>query len=224
MQKKILVVDDQPDNVFILQDRLQHEGFKVVTAYDGETSITKTEKENPDLILLDIMMPKMSGLEVCKKLSQNPSTKNIPIIIVTALTSSKDIEEGFNSGAFDYIKKPFNRAELLARINSALRFIETNKLMIELEKVNTFSQTVKKTNHEIKQPLTLITLAVTALKRELQSDIFQKEAAIKRVEFIEKAVKDIISVMESMLNIKNPEVNSFLENLKLNEFQINSER
>lgn len=224
MQKKILVVDDQPDNVFILQDRLQHEGFKVVTAYDGETSITKTEKENPDLILLDIMMPKMSGLEVCKKLSQNPSTKNIPIIIVTALTSSKDIEEGFNSGAFDYIKKPFNRAELLARINSALRFIETNKLMIELEKVNTFSQTVKKTNHEIKQPLTLITLAVTALKRELQSDIFQKEAAIKRVEFIEKAVKDIISVMESMLNIKNPEVNSFLENLKLNEFQISSER
>lgn len=224
MQKKILVVDDQPDNVFILQDRLQHEGFKVVTAYDGETSITKTEKENPDLILLDIMMPKMSGLEVCKKLSQNPSTKNIPIIIVTALTSSKDIEEGFNSGAFDYIKKPFNRAELLARINSALRFIETNKLMIELEKVNTFSQTVKKTNHEIKQPLTLITLAVTALKRELQSDIFQKEAAIKRVEFIEKAVKDIISVMESMLNIKNPEVNSFLKNLKLNEFQISSER
>lgn len=224
MQKKILVVDDQPDNVFILQDRLQHEGFKVATAYDGETSITKAEKEHPDLILLDIMMPKMSGLEVCKKLSQNPSTKDIPIIIVTALTSSKDIEEGFNSGAFDYIKKPFNRAELLARINSALRFIETNKLMIELEKVNTFSQTVRKTNHEIKQPLTLITLAVTALKRELQMDDFHREAAIKRVEFIEKAVKDIILVMDCMLNIKNPEVNSFLENLKLNEFQISSER
>lgn len=220
---KILVVDDQPDNVFLLEDRLNKEGFNVIKAYDGISAIDKVKKENPDLILLDVMMPKMDGFEVCKSLSSNDKTRLTPIIMVTALNSTSDIEKGFEAGAFDYIKKPFNRVELLARVKAALRFNETNKLYLELEKINTFSSTVKKTNHEIKQPLTLINLSVTALKRELDSVVFDKNSAVKRIEFIESAVKDILNVMSSMLNIKEPEVKEFLDNLKANQFKIGAE-
>lgn len=219
--KKILVIDDQPGNVFLLQDRLNREGFKVITAYDGSNGVKKAVEELPDLILLDVMMPGVDGFEACRNISSNDRTKHIPIILVTALNSSEDTQKGFDEGAFDYIKKPFNKIELLARINSALRFSETNQLMLELEKIDTFSATVKKTNHEIKQPLTLINLSVTALKRELDEKDFSKESAKKRVEFIESAVKDILSIMKSMLNIDRIEVTSYLENLKKNEFKIN---
>lgn len=221
--KKILVIDDQPGNVFLLQDRLNREGFKVITAYDGESGIKKTIEEEPDLILLDVMMPGMDGFQTCSEISSTEETKSIPIILVTALNSSEDTQKGFDSGAFDYIKKPFNKVELLARVKAALRFSETNKLILELEKIDTFSTTVKKTSHEIKQPLTLINLSVTALKRELEEANFNKESAVKRVEFIEAAVKDILSIMKTMLNIDRIEINDYLENLKKNEFKINSD-
>ena len=221
--KKILVIDDQPANVFLLQDRLNREGFKVITAYDGTAGVNKAVVEEPDLILLDIMMPGVDGFEACKNISTNLKTKNIPIILVTALNTAEDTQKGFDAGAFDYIRKPFNKIELLARINAALRFTETNKLLLELEKIDTFSATVKKTNHEIKQPLTLINLSVTALKRELQENNFSKEAALKRVEFIEEGVKNILMIMKTMLNIDRVEVTEYLTNLKVNEFKINKE-
>ncbi|HPN38839.1 MAG TPA: response regulator, partial [Melioribacteraceae bacterium] len=139
---KILVVDDQPDNVFILQDRLENEGYEVITAYDGPTGIEKTLAESPDLVLLDVMMPGMSGFEACKKITENEETKDIPVILVTALTSVEDIREGLNAGAFDYIKKPFNKTELIARIKSALRFRETNLIYLEIEKIKTYAATI----------------------------------------------------------------------------------
>lgn len=221
--KKILVIDDQPANVFLLQDRLNREGFKAITAYDGMTGVKKAVEEMPDLIILDVMMPGVDGFEACRNISSHAKTKNIPIILVTALNTSEDTQKGFDAGAFDYIKKPFNKIELLARIKAALRFAETNKLLLELEKIETFSATVKKTNHEIKQPLTLINLSVTALKRELEEDNFSKEAAQKRVEFIEEGVKNILDIMKTMLKIDKIEVTEYLENLKVNEFKINNE-
>ncbi len=221
--KKILVVDDQPGNVFLLQDRLNREGFEVITAYDGTSGIKVAREQNPDLILLDIMMPGIDGFEACREISSNNYTNHIPIILVTALNSSEDTQKGFDCGAFDYIKKPFNKIELLARIKAAVRFTETNKLLIELEKIDTFSTTVKKTNHEIKQPLTLINLSVTALKRELEEANFDKISAQKRVEFIQSATKDIIKIMETMLNIDKIEINEYLNSLKKNEFKINSD-
>jgi len=173
--KKILVVDDQPDNVFILHDKLKREGFEVFSAYDGPSGIKKAMEVNPDLVLLDVMMPGMSGFEACKILGETENTKNIPVILVTALTGTEDLTEGLSAGAFDYIKKPFNRSELIARINSALKFRESNQLLLELEKIKTFAATVLTANHEIKQPLTLVNLSTSAMRRELKKDKFQKK-------------------------------------------------
>ncbi|MBL1212627.1 MAG: response regulator [Ignavibacteriae bacterium] len=222
--KKILVVDDQPDNVFILQDRLKRAGFEVIAAYEGKTGIQKATDEKPDLILLDIMMPDISGFDVCRQLVKNDETKNIPIILVTALTDAEDIKEGFDAGAFDYIKKPFNRDEMLARINSALRFSETNNLLLELEKVKTFNATVVTANHEIKQPLTLINLSTAAIRRELNKDEGAKDFLIKRVEFIEKATHDIIDILEKLSAIKKPIFIDYLNNLKMINLQSEDEK
>ena len=136
--KRILVIDDLPDNVFMLQDRLEHEGYKVLTAYNGKSGIEKAQNEVPDLILLDVMMPDINGFEVCKTLVSDSRTSDIPIILVTAKTDAEDIKEGLESGAYDYIKKPINKIELLARVKSELKLSDANKLLVEVEKRNTF--------------------------------------------------------------------------------------
>lgn len=213
--KRILVVDDLPENVFMLQDRLEHEGYEVLTAYDGSTGIEKAVLELPDLILLDVMMPDITGIEVCKTLVANSKTKNIPIILVTAKSGAEDTKEGLEAGAFDYIKKPFNRIELLARVNSALKLSDAQKSLLESEKRDTFFATVVTANHKIKQPLTLLSLSSSAIKRELSRDELSKEAILKRVNYIEIAVKEITAVLDQLNAIKDPVISNYTKDIKM---------
>ncbi|MBU0473681.1 MAG: response regulator [Bacteroidetes bacterium] len=213
--KKVLVVDDQKDNVFVLEDRLKREGYEILKAYNGKDCIEIAEGQLPDLILLDVMMPGLSGFEVCKILTTSKITKNIPVILVTALNEAADLNEGFIAGAFDYIKKPFNRIELIARVKAALRFSELQNVMLEFEKIRTFSATVSTANHEIKQPLTLINLSTAALNRELGKDEINKEAILKRIGFIEDATRDIISVLDKLSAIKSPVLTDWVNDVKL---------
>lgn len=213
--KKILVIDDLPENVFMLQDRLEHEGFEVLTAYDGYTGIDKAKSELPDLILLDIMMPDITGLEVCKILVNEPTTKEIPIILVTAKSGAEDTKEGLEAGAFDYIKKPFNRIELLARVKSALKLSEAHKLLLLSEKRDTYLATVVTANHKIKQPLTLLSLSSAAIKRELGKEEISKEGIIKRVKYIDLAVKEITDVLNQLNTIKDPVLSDYTANIKM---------
>jgi DNA-binding response OmpR family regulator len=213
--EKILVIDDLPENVFLLQDRLESEGYEILTAYDGKTGINKAINELPDLILLDVMMPEMNGIEVCKTLVSNPSTVNIPIILVTAKAGAEDTKEGLEAGAFDYIKKPFNKVELLARVNSALKLSGAQKKYLEAEQKNTFSATVVTANHKIKQPLTLMSLSSAALKREINKDVISKEAILKRVNYIDTAIKEISDVLNQLNAIKKPIFSDYVKDIKM---------
>jgi len=213
--KKILAIDDNPDNVFLLQDRLEREGFEVVKAYSGEMGIRKALEDKPDLILLDVMMPGISGYDVCKTITSNELTKQIPVILLTALTDADNIKEGLQCGAFDYVKKPFNKIELIARIHSALRFSELNKYLLEIEKIKTFAATVVTANHEIKQPLTLISLSTAAIRRELTKENISTEVISKRVEFIENAARDILSLLDKLGSIKKPVITPYVNNLNI---------
>jgi CheY-like chemotaxis protein len=114
-------VDDIPLNRQFLKDELEDEGYLVSTAEDGEQALAIVADNPPDLILLDIMMPRMSGFEVCRKLKSDPATRDIPIIMVTALNELGDIERGVESGTDDFISKPVNRLELVTRVKSLLR-------------------------------------------------------------------------------------------------------
>jgi adenylate cyclase len=118
---RILVVDDVPDNVDILQMRLASQGYEVVTAGDGLEALEKTRELLPDLVLLDIMMPKMDGIEAVKRLKADPSLPFIPVILVTAKSDSKDVITGLESGGDDYLVKPVEHAALSARVRAMLR-------------------------------------------------------------------------------------------------------
>ena len=118
---RVLIADDNPTNVRILRARLAGEGYDIVTAGDGEEALAVARETRPDLILLDVMMPKLDGLEVCRRLKAMPDFPFTPIIIVTAMTDAKDIVAGLEAGADEYLTKPVDHAALAARVNSMLR-------------------------------------------------------------------------------------------------------
>jgi two-component system alkaline phosphatase synthesis response regulator PhoP len=117
---KILVVDDEIYIVHILDFSLGMEGYEVVTALDGEQALEKLKMEKPDLIVLDIMMPKLDGYEVCKAIKSDPETRQIPVILLSAKGRNVDQKMGFDVGADDYITKPFSPRKLVERINQLL--------------------------------------------------------------------------------------------------------
>jgi two-component system cell cycle response regulator len=213
--KKILVIDDLPENVFILQDRLENEGYEVITAYDGSTGIEKAHTNMPDLILLDVMMPDITGFEVCKILVNDQKTKHIPIILVTAKAGAEDTKEGLEAGAFDYIKKPFNRVELIARVKSALKLSEANRLLLDIEKRTTYIATVVTANHKIKQPLTLLSLSSAAIKRDLNKNEISRESILNRVKYIDTAIKEINDVLNKLNSITDPVFLDYTKNIKM---------
>jgi diguanylate cyclase (GGDEF)-like protein len=120
-KKRILVVDDHEDNIELLRARLEARGYEVEGASDGQAALDAVTRNCPDLILLDVMMPKMDGIEVVRRLKANPELPFIPVIMQTALDSTENKVEGLDAGADDYITKPINFAELEARVNSLLR-------------------------------------------------------------------------------------------------------
>jgi two-component system alkaline phosphatase synthesis response regulator PhoP len=134
-QSTVLIVDDNPQNVELLQAFLESLPVKLVTAVDGLDALKKVEEHNPDLILLDIMMPQMSGFQVCRKLKADPKTHDIQVLMVTALNELGDIEQANECGTDDFVSKPVNKIELLTRVKSLLR---VRHLKSELERALTY--------------------------------------------------------------------------------------
>ena len=116
MARKILTCDDEKNIVRLIQVNLERQGYEVVTAYNGRECLEQVEKEHPDLIVLDLMMPEMTGFEVLDALKKNPATENIPVIMLTARTQDQDVLRGWQAGVECYLTKPFNPIELITFI------------------------------------------------------------------------------------------------------------
>ena len=119
-KKRILIVDDQKDIVELIRFKLENEGFECLVAFDGEEGLQKAKKHKPDLILMDIMMPKINGYQVCRLLKSDENYKNIPIIMLSAKDQESDKFWGKESGADDYVTKPFDFEELFQKIQGYL--------------------------------------------------------------------------------------------------------
>ncbi|MEO1374059.1 MAG: response regulator [Cyanobacteria bacterium J06635_10] len=159
----ILIVDDNINNTEILFDIIQIHGHEVLIANSGDMALNKLQTFSPDLILLDIMMPGMDGFETCRRLKADEKTKNIPVIFMTALSNSTDKIKGFKLGAVDYITKPFNYEEVLARVNVQLKLRNLNRQLqqsqfqlMQAEKISSLGQLVAGVAHEVKNPIGFI--------------------------------------------------------------------
>jgi len=121
---RILIVDDNPTNLEVLQVRLKAQGYELVTAVDGMDALAKVREFEPDLVLLDVMMPKLDGISVVKRLKQDSTFGFMPVILVTAKADTRDVVAGLEAGGDDYLTKPFEQAALVARVRSMLRIKE----------------------------------------------------------------------------------------------------
>ncbi|HBB33768.1 MAG TPA: hybrid sensor histidine kinase/response regulator, partial [Cyanobacteria bacterium UBA9273] len=164
----ILIVDDSPNNLGVLYDTLHHGGFEIAVAMDGLTAIEQIEYEPPALILLDIKMPGIDGFETCRRLKENPATRDIPVIFMTALADTVDKVKGLNLGAVDYIIKPFQQEEVLARVRVHL-------------KLRTLTKALEEQNGRLLQEIEQRTAAEAALQKltqELEQQVEERTAKL----------------------------------------------
>ncbi|MDC7823715.1 response regulator [Pseudomonas sp. BLCC-B13] len=117
----VLIVDDTPDNLALLSDALDAQGYMVLVALDGQSALNRIQRRRPDLILLDAMMPGLDGFETCRRIKAAPESADIPVLFMTALTDSEHVVEGFAAGGSDYVTKPIQTDEVLARVGAHLR-------------------------------------------------------------------------------------------------------
>jgi two-component system sensor histidine kinase/response regulator len=152
--RKILIVDDEHANQFLLEGLLTANGYETMTASDGVECLSILQNERPDLILLDIMMPKMSGIEVLQEMADSGDLMQIPVIIVSAKSTTVDIKKALETGAIDYIKKPFEEIELLARVNAGIRLKTKEDHLREM--LAQREEFVRIISHDLRSPFTAI--------------------------------------------------------------------
>ena len=176
--QRILVVDDLQENIKVIGILLRNKGYLISIAQSGIQALKIIEQNPPDLILLDIIMPEMDGYEVCRRIKANESSKDIPVIFMTAKTSIEDKVKGLNLGAVDYITKPFQQEEVLARVNNHLQI---RKLTLQLHETN---ETLEK---RVKQR----TNALDELNKKLRCEISDCMAAKKALRESEERYRSV---------------------------------
>lgn len=200
---KILIVDDVMSNVLLLKVLLTNEKFAIATASNGRQALEQVEKENPDLVLLDVMMPDMSGFEVAQHLKSNPNTADIPIIFLTALNSTADIVKGFQVGANDFISKPFNKEELIIRVTHQISLVAAKRLI--LSKTEELQRTIAGRDklysviaHDLRSPMGYIKMVLNMLILNLPSEKIGAEM-YELLTMANQTTEDVFSLLDNLL-------------------------
>ena len=202
--QQILIVDDTPANIDVLDQFLEKEGYKISVAQSGETALDVASRVVPDLILLDVMMPGIDGFETCRRLKDDETTRNIPIIFITAKNETEDIVQGLSLGGVDYIVKPFRREEVCARIHLHLKL---KRLMSALEEKNIKlaelndlkNKFLGMASHDLRNPIS----SIQGFSRILldQGNTLPEETRQEFLQSIHKVSNDMLALLEDLLNV-----------------------
>jgi signal transduction histidine kinase len=191
----LLIVDDIPTNLKVLFEYLKSLGFKVRIAKNGENALAQVAISLPDLILLDVMMPKMDGFEVCRRLKADEKTRDIPVIFMTAKTETVDKVKGFDLGAVDYVTKPIQQEETLARINAHLTIRNLQKsLQHQNQELEAFAHSVA---HDIKNPVNVITNYTEMLIEDLETTLTPE--SLMMLQSSHEAAHNIVNIIDALL-------------------------
>ena len=212
-QDTLLIVDDIPANVLVLTEFFKIAGFKVLIAKDGKRAIQRAEYAHPDLILMDVMMPEMNGFDACRILKSRKSTREIPIIFMTALTDTVDKIKGFELGAADYITKPIQQEEVLARVNAHINLsklqqqlqVRTTELEQRNMQLDAFARTVA---HDLKNPLNTVVGYSDELVEICTEDNLLDDELRSQLNLVAKAghkMEDIINALLLLARTSNNE-------------------
>lgn len=210
---EILIVDDTPDQIETAMYVLKSNNYKVRVATKGLTALKLLEKQVPDLILLDIFMPEIDGFELCKLIKSNETFKNIPIIFLTSSDDEQSIKRGFDSGAQDYVTKPFNPTELLARVNTHIKLKQQTQSLWEANKeLDSFCYSIA---HDLKAPL----LSISKLIEYLYCDYIDKlgDDANNLIINIQKKSSELTAIIDHLLEFSHMcELQMNLEKIDMN--------
>ncbi len=197
MKETILIADDSRNSAKLLSRKLQANGYDTIEGYDGKQTLKLTLEKLPELILLDVMMPELDGFRVCQILKADQVTKNIPIIMLTAKEEIDDKVKGLDLGADDYLTKPYDFEELLARIKSLLKAKSDHRKQIEKEKANALDRLVEEMAHEVRNPVVSIGGFARRLYEGLSDEDPKKQYAqiiLKETERLERMINEISNV------------------------------
>lgn len=214
MDKKIriLIVDDTVDTVELLRKRLRSEGYETSEAYDGEECLRQVDANNPDLIVLDVMMPKMDGFEVCQRLKSDENTRYIPVLMLTAKSEVADKIKGLDIGADDYIAKPFDYKELSARVRSLLKIKAAHEKLTAEEKSEALDQMLDEVAHEVRNPL----VSIGGFARRVYDNLPEGNLNKKYMEMILEDVVKLENMVKQLIEIKTSSL-SYVEPTNIND-------
>ena len=208
----ILVVDDSPvSSMLVCMMLKKNSDYRTVRVWNGLECIKKTKEVKPDLILLDIQMPGMNGIEVCKVLKKDERTCDIPVIFVTASTDDDTLREAFDAGGTDYVRKPVNKIELLARIKSALVHRKMEKKLLEEERLRGVLEMAGGICHDLNQPMQVVSGYSELLFMDMEKD----NSAYPYIKMIKEQTDEMGSITKKLMRITKYETRDYIEGSRI---------
>lgn len=207
---RILLIDDDQEVAEIVVRFLRSEGYDIQHVSSGRAGLEVIETENPDLLLLDVSLPDLNGYEICRRLRSNPRTEQLNVLMLTGRGSVDAKVTGLESGADDYLIKPFDPQELLARIQAQLRLKALRERLVEMEKIATIGQMVITLSHEINNPLTAIVWHAELLHERMKSLPGVPHDVLTSLEAIDREAHRIRRVMVKLARVTRPVVKEYL--------------
>ena len=217
-KKQVLIVEDEADTAYILGLLLKKNNFETKLAKNGEEALDILKEYRPEVILADWNMPKMSGIELCEKVKNDPDLKLIYFIILTARSTMQDRVKGLDVGADDFLLKPIENQELLARIRTGVRVHKLQNELKQIEHSKALIEMAATIGHNINNPLSSLILSIENIRAELEGKDISKEV-YENLDLVQESVRKIQSLTKDLTNLKDPKLIQYSQNKNMLNFR-----